>query len=627
MSAFNTMGKRLGKHAGTYSLGSALGVFVGMFSVGVVTRFLPPSEYGVYALYVGLASALGMIYGLIVFKGSVRTIFGGDDDDEGDEDDEDEQEDLIAEGQARRALGTALTLTAMLSIAGTAIVALVPQAAAALIGQGHQPEDLIIIAAIAGGLGAIWRLSSTVLRRERRSTLFVMVQTSRPLLALAATIPLVIADGIHGAVLGLMVGNAAALVFSLFTIRHSWTPAFDIAFVRMIGQRGGTYLPLVLSFWAIQEGNIFLLSHFAPASEVGFFRVANQVASFGGFIVVAFLRASGPLSREPIHKAARRERGAAAVDTLMCTYFALGTVYVMLIFILAADVLVKIAPPSYAAAAPLIPVLVLAGVANGWFRVTYRYSRFPEKRRAKIRFSVLAGVIFFAVGILLVPRIGAYGIAWATTAAFGGAALGLHVMAMVKGTPLTLAHRRVAVGLLLAVGCYAAAKALEDLVGVPPEVTAFLALVAYPALLIGTTAIPRTHVRPLASIARAALPLPEQASNLKLEKLDKRQRRVLRMVVRDGRTFDDIAVKLRTSDEDVEVTFMAGLRRLGGLGKPAKTDADVAPYLLSTAAIADRDAMWKRLASDGADPAETDTLATILKQLRRTPRDAWKVNA
>ena len=627
MSSFNTMGKRLGKHAGTYSMGSALGVVIGLFSVGIVTRFLPPSQYGLYALYMGLAALLTMVYGLIVFKGSLRTVFGGDDDDEGDEGDEaGEEEAQIAEGQARRALGTALALTALVAVAGTAILALVPQAASALLGQGPQPEDLIIFAAAAGGLGAVWRLTSTVLRRERRSTLFVMVQTSRPLITLTATIPLVLEMGLRGAVLGLLVGNAFALIFSLVTIRHSWTPALDPAMIKMIAQRGSPYLPLVLSFWAIQEGNIFLLAQFAPPAEVGVFRVASQVAAFGGFIVVAFLRASGPLSREPIHKAARRERGAQAVDTLMCTYFALGTIFVMLVFVLAADVLVRIAPPAYASAAPLIPWLVLAAVASGWFRVVYRYSRFPDKRPAKIRMAVVAGVIFFGAGVVLVPPFGAYGIAWATTAAFALAALGLHLVAMRKGTTMTLAHRRVAAGLVLAALCYGVARLLEDFVGVPSAVTALLTLLVYPAALVGTTIIPRLHVGPLASIGRAALPLPERSSTLELDKLEKRQRRVLRMVVRDGRTLEDVALKLRTSDEDVETTFMAGLRRLGGLGKPSKMDTEVAPYLLSTAAIADRDAMWKRLASDGADPAETDTMATTLKQLRRTPRDAWKQN-
>jgi hypothetical protein len=165
---------------------------------------------------------------------------------------------------------------------------------------------------------------------------------------------------------------------------------------------------------------------------------------------------------------------------------------------------------------------------------------------------------------------------------------------------------------------------LEDLIGVPSELAALAAIVAFPLLLVVTTVIPRRHLGPLRSIGRTALPLPSRNGNLKLKKLNKRQHRVLRMIVRDGRTPGEVAAKLRTSEEDVETTFVAGLRRAGGLGKPAKTDPDVAPYLLARGAVADRDLMWKRLASEGVDPLETDALATTLKTLRRAPRKAWR---
>jgi hypothetical protein len=354
------------------------------------------------------------------------------------------------------------------------------------------------------------------------------------------------------------------------------------------------------------------------------FRVASQVAAFGGFVVVAFLRASGPLTREPIYKAVRRERGPDMVGTLMTTYFAYGSVFVLLAFTLAADVLVRIAPPAYASAAPLVPILVLAAVANGWYRVIYRYSRFPGKKRAKISFAVVAGVVFFASGLLLVPELGAYGIGWAATLAFAVATLGLFVMSMRSENPIRLARRRIAAGVVLGALCYAADRVLEDLVGLPSPLTATLAIVAYPALLAVSGVIPRRHIGPLRDISIAALPLPRRNGSIRLKKLSTRQFRVLRMIVRDGRTTEQVATKLRTTEKDVEVTFVAGLRKAGGLGKPASTDPDVAPYLLHGGAIADKDAVWKRLAAEGVDPLETDVMLTTLQRLRRAPRSAWK---
>jgi O-antigen/teichoic acid export membrane protein len=624
LSALNTMGQRIGSHAGKYSMGSAIGVVLGLVSLAVLTRFLPPSEYGLYALYVALANTLGMVYGLIAFKGSIRAVFGGDDDDDDEDEDEDGDGRNVEEGQARRALGTALTLIALLGLVGTGIVALVPQAAQALLGQSQSVELFVIYAAAAGGLGAVWRLASNVPRRERRSQLYVVLQTARPLFVLAATVPLVIESGLAGAVLGLLIGNAVSLAVSLFAIRHSWVPAFEPQFLSLIVRRGTPYMPLVLSFWAIQEGNVFLLAQFAGPAEVGVFRVASQVAAFGGFVVVAFLRASGPLTREPIYKAVRRERGPDMVGTLMTTYFAYGSVFVLLAFALAADVLVQIAPPAYAAAAPLVPLLVLAGVANGWYRVVYRYSRFPSKKRAKISFAVVAGIVFFASGLLLVPDLGAYGIGWAATLAFTVATLGLFVMSLRSENPIRLARRRIVAGVVLGALCYGTARALEDLVGVPSPLTATLAIVAYPSLLVVSGVIPRRHVGPLRDISIAALPLPRRSGSIRLKKLSSRQFRVLRMIARDDLTTAQVATKLRTTEEDVDTTFVAGLRKAGGLGKPASTDPDVVPYLLHGGAIADKDLGWKRLAAEGVDPLETDAMLTTLRRLKRAPRSAWK---
>ena len=353
--------------------------------------------------------------------------------------------------------------------------------------------------------------------------------------------PLVIQDGLAGAVLGLLIGNAVALVVSLIAIRHSWVPAFEGQFVSLIARRGTTWMPLVLSFWVIQEGSLFLLAQFAEPAEVGVFRVATQVAAFGGFVLVAFLRASGPISREPIYKAVRRERGPDMIGTVMTTYFAYGSIFVLLAFALAADVLVRIAPPSYAEAAALVPVLVLAAVANGWFRVIYRYSRFPNKQRAKITWAVVAGVVFVASAVFLIPEFGAFGVGWAATLAFTVAAAGLFVMSWRSETPIRFAHRRIAAGLFLGAACYGAARALEDLVGAPSPVTATLAIVAYPALLVVSRVIPQRHIGPLRDISRASLPVPQGNGSLKLKKLSKRQHRVLKMLVRDGRSPADVA--------------------------------------------------------------------------------------
>jgi len=622
MSALTEFGSRVGRNAGIYTIGSAIGVALGLVNLVVLTRFLDPSEFGLYALYLTLAALLTLIYGLVWFKGSIRLVFGGDDEDDDEEDAE--ERDLV--GQARSALGTALAVTTVVALVGTAIVALFPGLPGLLIGGAGASAELVLYAAVAGGVGAVWRLAAGVPRRERRSTLFVLLQASLPLCTLLVTVPLVaLGLGVRGAVIGLAVGTSVASVIALVAIRDSWSAAIRLSFLPTIIRRGAPYLPLVISFWVIQNAGVFILAQYASTAEVGLFRVASQVAAFGSYGVTAFLRASGPLTREPIHQAARDERGPGRVTTLMSSYFVLGTIGVVLFFALASDVLVQVAPRSYAAAAPLVPLIVMSVVLNGWFRVAYRYARLPNKQAIKISLAAIAGVVFLAAAFLLAPRAGAVGVAWSMVIAFAVATAGMIARAQRSPHPIPFAHRRLPAGILLALGCYAVAHLGEQLAGLPAVISGIVALMAYPALLLVTGVIPRGHIRPLRSISTSAVRgagAPSAAPGL--ERLSRREWRVLRLLVRDG--FEPAAVAEKTGRSETQTLedMVAGLREIGDIGKPGPGDARLGAYLIAGGAIADRDQAWKRLAGEGVDPRETDRLSRTLEGVRRLTRADWK---
>ena len=277
----------------------------------MLTRFLSPPEFGQLALLVAFAGLLTLAYNLGSLRGAMRTVFGGGGGD--DDDDDDDDEDAPREGQTRRALGTALLLTAFVGGLGTLLLwALAPSVASLLIGQDEARQS-VLWAAFAAGFAAVWRVASTVTRRERRPKTYVFLHLSRPALILAATVPLVAAGGgVEGAVLGLALGTGAAAAIALAATHSSYRVAFSLEDATTIARKGAPYIPIVLSFWTIQNAGIFLLSRYASFSEVGFYRVAAGVAMVASLAVVAFMRASGPLRREPIHAAVEEERGRQA---------------------------------------------------------------------------------------------------------------------------------------------------------------------------------------------------------------------------------------------------------------------------------------------------------------------------
>ena len=100
----------------------------------------------------------------------------------------------------------------------------------------------------------------------------------------------------------------------------------------------------------------------------------------------------------------------------------------------AADVLVRIAPPAYGAAAPLIPVIGGGFLAYGLFISVYRLSAFPKKRAAYVGAAITSAIVFLGSAPLLVPWLGAYGAAVCVINGFG-VALGLTYLSQRGPTP------------------------------------------------------------------------------------------------------------------------------------------------------------------------------------------------
>jgi hypothetical protein len=99
---------------------------------------------------------------------------------------------------------------------------------------------------------------------------------------------------------------------------------------------------------------------------------------------------------------------------------------------------------------------------------------------------------------------------------------------------------------------------------------------------------------------------------------------VLEILVRHGRRADAVAPLLGMPLAELESSFVAALRRVGGVGTPSRADAAIGDYLLSSAPVAARDQLWRRLSAQGVDALEVDALSLTLERLRRAPAETWR---
>ncbi len=86
--ALTRFGGRVGRDALIYATTGVISIFFGLVSVAVLTRLLPPAQYGHLAVYSFFMIILMVIYNLGSLQGTMSFVFGGggdEDDDDGDD--------------------------------------------------------------------------------------------------------------------------------------------------------------------------------------------------------------------------------------------------------------------------------------------------------------------------------------------------------------------------------------------------------------------------------------------------------------------------------------------------------------------------------------------------------------
>src|SRR5437764_3431625 len=357
MSAIGALGTRLSRHTAIYAAGSALTLVFGLANLAALTHLMRPALYGRIAVLLVFSAALTIFLNLAVLQGTFSWVYGSSGDADSDFAGSD---DRAGARDKRGALGTSLVLTFVLTVLTTLAVSLAaPRLSGYLVGDTRHGAA-VVWAAAAGGLGAVWRIVTNILRLERRPTAYVVVNLARPVFVLAGMIPLVaLGFGLSGAMAGLALGTACGLVFGLAANRASFRLAFHPSDAREILKRGSPLVPVVIAFWLMQNLDVVLVSKYVSQADAGVYRVASRLGALTSYAVSGFTMAWGPLMREPVHAAAEKERGLPTLGVAITTYYSYVAIGIVLGLGIASDLLVRIAPPSYAAAAPLIPLIAL----------------------------------------------------------------------------------------------------------------------------------------------------------------------------------------------------------------------------------------------------------------------------
>jgi O-antigen/teichoic acid export membrane protein len=613
-TALDALVRRLGRFMLIYASGSMATLVLGLAITAVMTHAIAPPEYGRLALVLFLASLLTILINLGSLQGAFRLLFGeaelgGEDADAGAT--------HRRMSNQRRALGTAITVTFGVGIAVAGLVAaLAPQISILLYGS-RRWASLVVLAAVSAVFASAWRLTSNVLRYDRRPAAYVSTEVARPAAVLVAAWILLVGLGrsVVGAMESYVIAGAVALAIALVLVRRDFVPSFLPRQAAQMFRLGASFVPVVLAFFLMQSADVLLLSRFASADAVGVYRVAGSLATPASYAVAVFLLAWGPLSRSPLQTALRRERGEREVGAGLALYYVCGAGWMIVVLAGLADPLAQIAPHSYAGAADLVPILGLVAVARGWLVVVYRVSEYPTSRNYFILSSALGAAAWLGLSFVFIPWLGSYGAALAPITGFLLASVVLVVRSQLGRAPVPFPWLRLLGATVLA----AAATIVErrHLAGTGDArglVAAAVFGVAYPVVLLGLRVIPATHRRELRALFGSVLGSRAERS-LEADRLralaPDRLSAVREFVASDGRELD-------LADTAGAHTIMLALAEVAGVQAPVEdVSVDVARYLSRAVPLAERDRLGRSLVFDhGVDPLSLDQLSECVAHLR-----------
>ena len=626
------LGVRVLRYSGVQGV-SLLGASVlHLVTIFVVAGFLGPAELGRFAvLYFG-ANLLAQLLTIAVKPGTIRRTFAeADDEDEDDEDDED------ASASPQRSLGTGLLMAGILATVGTAVAIVLREPIAELLLGDRDDAGLIIWTAVLGGATVLFKLASIVIWFERRPGAFLACELSRPILALTLVTSLLVGGaGLEAVLIGNAAGTILAAVVGLVVLRGSFDAVIDGQEVGPILHRGLIRAPIMMSFWTMANADVFLLSRFVSDADLGVYTLASRVGFIAAFLPQGFRVALRPLRKASIYKAVEEQYGRAEQRGQLLGYFVLLCVSAVLAMVLAANLIVEIAPSSFADATPLIPLAAGAMVWPALLRTVNQQTTWPGRTKATfITGSIIAALMFIGVTVLLAPEIGTYAAPIGMIAGLAPPSIYLFVRSQRGPDRINFPYQEVGTAIGVAVVLGAGHQLLPTL---PVVAEAFVALAfggLYVLLLFALRVVPETHWEALTHMVRSLVSgRPDRFSPRRgLRTLEPSEREALRAAVesswavRGTNVADDDGNGSASPEPSGDV--IALLRRAGAgggvqAGEPTDRDAEIAAYVFSAAPTAVRNAEMRRLLAEGAEASDLRTLEDLVAHLATIPEDAWR---
>lgn len=359
----------------------------------VLPLFLSPTEYGVLSLILAISALVVSNAPMEVTQGLVRYF-------------------PTASDRAKRAYASAALYFSLLCFLLFSLVALTlsgPLNAVLFGSPRYEPAFRLGVILIA--LNGVYYFVQNQFRWEMRPWDYAAVSLVFSTLtfglawAFAARSP----QALVGVLAGQIAAVTLAVLIGFWKLRRSFEPSFAVAKLAQMLRFSLPLVPAGLAMFISTYAGRFVLSEHATLADVGHFTFASQIASLVMLAIVGFQGAITPL----IMKHHEEPATAAGLGRLVEVVSSLGLCLCLAFGLFAPEFIAYVGDPDYAASAPLVIILAPALFSSQLYFFLPGFL-IAKKTTRQMWVAIAGAVVAIAANLVLTPRFGATGAAWAT---------------------------------------------------------------------------------------------------------------------------------------------------------------------------------------------------------------------
>ncbi len=398
---FNTL-KKAGAHSLIYGMGMSFTAISSILLVPLYTKSLTPADYGIYSLISIIASLLFFLYDFGMINAVFRWYYQYSPD----------QSHL-----RRRVISTALLFLFGLALFFTILLWVFAPFLSRVVLHSDKFAPFIRLMLLGVFLQSLTWVPLSLLRIKEKVLTFTSITVlGMIVMVIANYLFLSMGRGIGGIYEAYIIAYIFVGVFLYLKTHQNYAIEFSLTELKGMLKFGVPYLPVLFFSWMIDFSDRYLLGRLSTLQEVGLYSVGYKLGQVMYMVEKTFLIAWIPLMLSIYQQ---HKDKAQHIFGGVFTYFSVAIFILALsISVFSSEIIRIFTSPAYYGAAAVVPWVAFAYLLSGIY--IFMLSGFIISKNVYLQPVILflSALVNIGLNIVLIPKFGMMGAAYATVVSY-----------------------------------------------------------------------------------------------------------------------------------------------------------------------------------------------------------------